>query len=333
MSLQFPDRGPYSAGGSIQPHLRVLRAVGFCHLAPLSHPVIPGAPPVPVPLWYRLHSAYHVFAQCVTILFVLQQLVYAYQVSWHGQPLQKFFSTTNPHRLENLCLGPVHLEAPFCIAGDRRYGQAVERAVRVTVSYNMHRQTARVPSGYSARRWTHRRSWWCVTSPKSAAGDWSRSTVGIVCVCWRAAVQPKGRGIVRSSAGGLKARGAAAVLVLDVFGVDVPAVVILRGSVPPARLARWAALLDRLLLRPPSRVKIALFIISIKTIGSWSICYTLSVVLKWIRVADSRWCCCTLSTQRTWWRLVKLQWTSSSWLSSTSARRSSQSCGEFRELI
>lgn len=83
MSLQFPDRGPYSAGGSIQPHLRVLRAVGFCHLAPLSHPVIPGAPPVPVPLWYRLHSAYHVFAQCVTILFVLQQLVYAYQVSWH----------------------------------------------------------------------------------------------------------------------------------------------------------------------------------------------------------------------------------------------------------
>ncbi|KOB69557.1 Odorant receptor [Operophtera brumata] len=73
MSLQFSMRSPYSAGGSVQPHLRVLRAVGFCRLARN------GVPGIPTPLRHRLHGAYHVFAQCVTVTFVLQQLVYAYQ--------------------------------------------------------------------------------------------------------------------------------------------------------------------------------------------------------------------------------------------------------------
>nr|ARO76427.1 odorant receptor 21 [Conogethes punctiferalis] len=60
------------AGGSVAPHLRVLRLVGFCRLRAPAGRAAPG-------LARRLHGLYCWFALAATSFYVLQQGIYAYQ--------------------------------------------------------------------------------------------------------------------------------------------------------------------------------------------------------------------------------------------------------------
>lgn len=76
MNPRKVNQGSSSAGECVQLHLCVLRAVGFCRLAP---PPLP-SPAVPRTLRRRLHAAYHVFTLCAISTYAMQQLIYAYQV-------------------------------------------------------------------------------------------------------------------------------------------------------------------------------------------------------------------------------------------------------------
>nr|QEE82739.1 odorant receptor 21 [Conogethes pinicolalis] len=60
------------AGGSVAPHLRVLRLVGFCRLLAPAGRAAPS-------LARRLHALYCTFALAVTSLYLVQECFYAYQ--------------------------------------------------------------------------------------------------------------------------------------------------------------------------------------------------------------------------------------------------------------
>ncbi|NP_001166611.1 olfactory receptor 59 [Bombyx mori] len=65
------DTNPSAAGDSVAPHLRRLRQVGFCQLDPTSQSRRP--------ILALMHRVYHRLVLAATVLYIFEQLTYAYQ--------------------------------------------------------------------------------------------------------------------------------------------------------------------------------------------------------------------------------------------------------------